>query len=54
MDRDDLLWNIVDHRPLVDEGSGVEHAIFQALFDYFPNSGLRQAPGFQFLRLLYR
>ena len=52
MVRDDLLWNIVNHRPLVDEGSGVEHAIFQALFDYFPNSGLRQAPGVHFFRLL--
>jgi hypothetical protein len=52
MVRDDLLWNIVHHRPLVDEGSGVEHAIFQALFDYLPNCSLRQAPGVHSFHLL--
>ena len=52
MVRDDLLWNIIDHRPLVDEGGGVEHAVFQALIDYLPNCSLRQAPGVHSFHLL--
>ena len=49
---DDLLGNVVNQGSLVDVGGGVEHAIIQALFDDFPDGGLRQAPGVPSSRLL--
>ena len=52
--RDDLPGDVVHHGLLVDEGGGVEHAIFQALFDDLPDSGLGQASGVHSFRLLYR
>ena len=52
MTGDDLRGDVVNHGSLVDEGGGVKHAIFKALFDYLPNCSLRQAPGVHFFHLL--
>ena len=52
MTGDELSGDVVHHGSLVYEGGGVERAIFQALFDYLPDSGLRQATRVHFFRLL--
>ena len=40
----DLLRDVVDHGPAVDEGGGIEQALVHALSDDFPDCGLRQGP----------
>ena len=52
MTGDDLSGDVVDNGSLVYEVGGVERAIFQALFDDLPDSGLWQAPGVHFFHLL--
>ena len=37
---DDLLRDIVNYRPAVDEGGGVKQALVHALLDDFPDGGL--------------
>ena len=53
----DLLGNVFNHGSTVNEGGGIEQTLVDALFDDFPNSGLRYGPDVEFshlhLNLLY-
>ena len=49
---DDLLRDIVDHGPLINERGGVKHTTVYALLHHLPDSGLGQAPRIHRLHLL--